>query len=234
MTLSPFNTATATTQKSHKRGLRASLIGLLSMLTLSTLLFSQHISNSAAQSEYTIRGVVSSTNGTMIANAKVAFTSGSSATTTDKTGRFILKADRSGTHILRVSAKGYKTKTKSIKVTGAFTDVLISLSTTDAQRSSSKAEAEDVAVAIPVRAPPSPASSSVGLSGVGRVTSARRAMPKKSVRRGRSKRRQGSKSKARNSSRRLARRRRPSRPIKIATSHSIKDSESAQIGRAHV
>lgn len=236
MTLSPFNTAITTTQKSPKRGLSASLIGLLSMLTLSTLLFSQHISSSAAQSEYTIRGVVSSTTGTMIANAKVAFTSGSSSTKTDKTGRFILKADRSGTHILQVSAKGYKTKTKSINVTSAFTDVLISLSTTNAQRSPPAAEAEDVAVAKPIRAlaadePPSPASSSVGLSGAGRVASARRAMPKKSVRRGkgkRSRRNKVSRSRAKSSSHRRPRRRRPSKPIHIATSHSLKDSESAQ------
>ena len=96
------------------------IIGMAIFLTWST-------SFSAPAGEYTIRGVVLSSNGKSIAQARVKISETSESTKTDSTGRFRLTTRSSGTVNLITTAKGHRTDKRRVKLTQRFVNVVITL-----------------------------------------------------------------------------------------------------------
>lgn len=100
------------------------------------------ILSSYAEELHIIQGVVSSDNGQGIQGATVALSNAGVKTKTDRFGKFKLSTTLKGALRLQVRASGYQSQVKSIMVTSAFTNVMITLKS---QQKQNKQKAKDEA-----------------------------------------------------------------------------------------
>ncbi|MAD60692.1 MAG: hypothetical protein CMH49_04135 [Myxococcales bacterium] len=87
------------------------------------------VNQSHAQKQREVRGLISSESGVGIKGALVSLLGSSTRTKTDRFGKFKLSTTLQGSQKLKVSAKGYQSKTHEIKLDRDFTNVMITLQT---------------------------------------------------------------------------------------------------------
>ena len=114
----------------HSRSRHLPLLTFLMVSIVGTLLVWKSGISAPARS-HTIRGVVLSSGGQAISQARVKIPATSESTLTDKSGRFKLDTRSSGVVTLVTTAQGYRANKRRVKLTQRFVNVVITLKKKD-------------------------------------------------------------------------------------------------------